>query len=100
MSAINNVFFLVWVFIYFSNLNILTQSKESINININILRNNTLRYFVFREEKMLFFYRNIRNKIQNKYYNMLVNISEGIDKYNSLSHEDKLLIETMIDLII
>ena len=94
----------MFIFIYiiflinlFNLLNIISVNSVN-NVYNNRLRNFGLRIIVFKEKKLAKFLNGIKN-ITNLYYNKaLVCTAEGINTYNELSDDDKLLIETIISL--
>jgi hypothetical protein len=79
------------------NCNIFKHSIYNIRNNI---RNNTLRYIIFKESKIIHFIRNLKKNMQIYYNKFIVSVNEGIEKYNNLSDEDKIIIETLCDLIL
>jgi len=70
-----------------------------LNIKHN-LRNNTLRYIIFKQSKIIHFFKKIKQTTQLYYNKAIVSISEGIEQYNSLSEEDKMLIDAIRDLFL
>lgn len=84
------------------NCNIFKHSifKNSIYNIRNNIRNNTLRYIIFKESKIIHFIRNLKKNTQIYYNKFIVSVNEGIEKYNNLSDEDKIIIETLCDLIL
>ena len=72
--------------------------SSSHNYNTLKMRNYGLRLIVFKEKKLnkiLF----ALKKVTDNYYNkVLVYTAQGINSYNELSEEDKILIETVLSL--
>jgi len=66
----------------------------------NTIRNNTLRYMIFKESKIIHFLQNLKKNTQIYYNKFIVSVNEGIEKYNNLSDEDKMIIDTIRDLIL
>jgi hypothetical protein len=77
----------------------LYQSKSNTsNYNTLKLRNYGLRLIVFKEKKLNRLLIEIK-RITDVYYNkILVHTAQGINTYNELSEEDKILIETVLSL--
>ena len=66
----------------------------------NTIRNKTLRYIIFKEKKIINAFRYIKKQTQNYYNKTIVSISEGFEKYNDLSDQDKIIIDTICDLFL
>jgi predicted RNA-binding protein len=90
-------------------LNFICAKELVLNCNIfkhniynirNSIRNNTLRYIIFKESKIIHFLRNLKKNTQIYYNKIIVSVNEGIEKYNNLSDEDKMIIDTIRDLIL
>lgn len=80
-------------------INIIMIYGASINSR---LRNTGLRIIVFKEKrigKLINIFKNELKHISQLYYNkVLVFTAEGINSYNELSEEEKILIETVLSL--
>ena len=88
------IFFLINLFNLLNNINVNGVNR----LYNNRLRNFGLRIIVFKEKKLAKILNVIKN-ITTLYYNKaIVCTAEGINSYNELSVEDKILIETIISL--
>ena len=95
----NNIVLIVAV------LNLLRISfTKNMTFNCNMIklsiRNKALRYIIFKDTTILYFLRNCKNYTVNCYNKAIVSVSQGIEKYNSLSDEDKIIIDTICDLFL
>jgi hypothetical protein len=91
---INNILILVIIF------NVVTSSSLNNNFNNfnNNLKNTYLRLFIFGDKNNYLIFKNF-NKLKRLYYNKaMVSLSDGITNYNTLSEEDKIIIETILSL--
>jgi hypothetical protein len=86
------------IFILTSLFGLTLANEWVLNIK-HTIRNNTLRYIVFKQSKIIHFLKKIKNNAQIYYNKAIVSVSEGIEKYNNLSDEDKVIIDTIRDLI-
>jgi len=71
-----------------------------ININSNNFRNVTFKVIIFKKKtlpKIFYKLQNFYNKCYNK---SIVSVSEGINEYNNLSDEDRLIIDFIISSIL
>lgn len=74
-----NIFFIIFISVI-------------LNSYCNPIKKNILRFIVFKKKTF--------PKIKNLYYNKsITSLFDGINKYLSLSEEDKIIIETIIDLL-
>ena len=76
---------------------------SSININKNdnhSLRNIFLKTIIFKEKKIPKSYNKIKCFFKKCYDKTIVSISEGINEYNNLSEEDKLIMDFIISSIL
>jgi len=94
---INNILILVIIF------NVVTSSSLNNNYNNfnnfnNNLKSTYLRLFIFGDKNNYLIFKNF-NKLKRLYYNKaMVSLSDGITNYNTLSEEDKIIIETILSL--
>ena len=82
---------------YISKSNEWSLSCNSVK---NIIRNKTLRYMIFKEKKIIYMLKYFKKQTQLYYNKTIVSISEGIEKYNNLSDEDKIIVDTIYSLIL
>jgi hypothetical protein len=86
------------IFVLVGTINFISIYSSSTNYNNLRLRNYGLRLIVFNKKKLNKILFEL-NKIFEIYYNKsLVCTAQGINSYNELSEEDKILIETIISL--
>ena len=90
----------IYVFFLINLLNLLNNIfVNCINSVYNIrLRNFGLRLIVFKEKKIAKFLKGIKNFTEIYYYKAIVHTADGINAYNELSDDDKIIIETVIAL--
>jgi len=72
--------------------------SASTNYNNLRLRNYGLRLIVFKEKKLNKILFEFKKLFENYYNKSLVCTAQGINTYNELSEDDKLIIETIISL--
>jgi hypothetical protein len=92
-----NLIFLLLNILYLSYSIELSLNCNSIK---NIIRNKTLRYMIFKEKKIIYTLQNFKRQTQIYYNKTIVSISEGIEMYNNLSTQDKIIIDTICDLFL
>jgi hypothetical protein len=57
-----------------------------------------LRYIIFKEKKLAKILKSIANKLIIYHNKSIASVGEGVSRFNELSEEDKILIETIISL--
>ena len=94
--------FIPTLFILTSVLSIVQPTEWVLNCNSikNTIRNKTLRYVIFKEKKIICALRYLKKQTQIYYNKTIVSISEGFEKYNNLSDQDKIIIDTICDLFL
>ena len=86
------------LFVLIGTIQIISIYSSSTNYNNLRLRNYGLRLIVFNKKKLNKILFELK-KLSEIYYNKsLVCTAEGINSYNELSEQDKILIETIISL--
>ncbi len=55
---------------------------------------------IFKEKKIIYTLQNFKRQTQIYYNKTIVSISEGIEMYNNLSTQDKIIIDTICDLFL
>lgn len=91
MNYIKNILFLNFISIIIA----ITNNNNNYGIRI---RNMGLRLIVLKEKKIHKILNNIHNNINKYHDNIIVYVANSIYRYNELSEDDRLLIETVISL--
>jgi len=69
-----------------------------INYNRYKLRNFGLRFLVFKEKKAPKLFKRFQHFYERCYNKSITSIAKGVNDYNELSEDDRLIIETIISL--
>ena len=88
----------IFIFGLLSLVQFISIISSSTNYNNLRLRNYGLRLIVFKEKRLNKILLEIKRLLQIYYNKSLVCTAQGINSYNELSDEDKLIIETVISL--
>ena len=88
----------IFIFGLLSLIQFIFIYSSSTNYNNLRLRNCGLRLIVFKEKRLNKILFEIKKLLQNYYNKSLVFTAQGINTYNELSDEDKIIIETVISL--
>jgi len=97
---INNILIVVGIFnlVTSSSLNNNYNNFNNFNNFNNNLKNTYLRLFIFGDKNNYLIFKNF-SKIKRLYCNKaMASLSDGISNYNTLSEEDKIIIETILSL--
>jgi Ran GTPase-activating protein (RanGAP) involved in mRNA processing and transport len=82
-------------------INILKSHNIITNLKIygNQMRNSGLRMIVFKEKKYPIFLENLKKIYEIYYLNSIVYFNEKLYEYNNISENDKIIIESIINLL-
>ena len=79
-------------------LTITTSKMTLINHGLHKLRNTILMGVIFKEKKLHKLYNMVKDKFKTYHNKTIVIAADSYFKYNELSEDDKIIIETIISL--
>ena len=88
----------MFIFGLLSLIQFISIYSTSTNYNNLRLRNYGLRLIVFKEKKLNKILLEVKKIIENYHNKSIIITAQGINTYNELSEEDKLILETVISL--